>query len=214
MTDFGNSPGVHSEHLLVVACPVCQGEVAAAGGLSGRDACCPLCASIFRVPHPPSDVDEPRADESEQPAGLAEDWGDVIGQLAPPTKPAVEEPAVEEPAVEEPAVEAIVSGPVAAVSEDASPNLEAAASSPPAAGSPATTGAELSFLVRKPLDPAAADLVFQEPVRTVLHGGEVIEIRRLSPEERRNRRFRRTLMMIVIGGSILLLIVILSLPKN
>jgi hypothetical protein len=59
------------------------------------------------------------------------------------------------------------------------------------------------------LDPQASELAFREPVRTIRQGGEVIEIRRLTPEERRSRRFRRNLMMIVVGVSILLVIVLL-----
>jgi hypothetical protein len=58
------------------------------------------------------------------------------------------------------------------------------------------------------LAPADQDLAFREPVRTVRHGDTVIEIRRLTPEERRARRFRRNLMMVVIGVSILLAIVV------
>jgi hypothetical protein len=59
------------------------------------------------------------------------------------------------------------------------------------------------------LTPGDQDLEFREPVRTVRHGDTVIEIRRLTPEERRARRFRRNLMMIVIGVSILMAIVVI-----
>lgn len=57
--------------------------------------------------------------------------------------------------------------------------------------------------------PADQELEFREPVRTVRHGDTVVEIRRLTPEERQARRFRRNLMMIVIGVSILLAIVLI-----
>ncbi|MDA0254157.1 MAG: hypothetical protein O3A18_04680 [Planctomycetota bacterium] len=235
MSDLNLGSRIPPDALFVIACPVCQGEVAAAGRIAGTDACCPLCASLFRVPHPPSELGEDAADQPPLPAaGLAEDWDDVIIKLAPPETVASEEPVVEEPVVEEPVVEEpfpqetppeaiaaedseelspepVLSNPM---STEALPDERAVISEPAAAVVSVTPPEELSFLDQPPLDPAAGDLVFQEPVRTVRHGGEVIEIRRLSPEERRKRRFRRTLMMIVIGGSILLLIVILNLPQK
>jgi hypothetical protein len=240
MSDLNLGSRIPPDALFVIACPVCQGEVAAAGRIAGTDACCPLCASLFRVPHPPSELGEDAADQPPLPAaGLAEDWDDVIIKLAPPETVASEEPVVEEPVVEEPVVEEPVveepfpqeTPPEAIAAEDseelspepvlsnpmsteALPDERAVISEPAAAVVSVTPPEELSFLDQPPLDPAAGDLVFQEPVRTVRHGGEVIEIRRLSPEERRKRRFRRTLMMIVIGGSILLLIVILNLPQK
>lgn len=65
------------------------------------------------------------------------------------------------------------------------------------------------------LDPSATELVFHEPVRTIRQQGAVIELRRLTPEERQSRRFRRNLMMIVVGVSILMLIVLLfGVPKQ
>jgi hypothetical protein len=230
MSDLNLGSRIPPDALFVIACPVCQGEVAAAGRIAGTDACCPLCASLFRVPHPPSELGEDAADQPPLPAaGLAEDWDDVIIKLAPPETVASEEPVVEEPVVEEPfpqetppeaiaaedseelSPEPVLSNPM---STEALPDERAIISEPAAAVVSVTPPEELSFLDQPPLDPAAGDLVFQEPVRTVRHGGEVIEIRRLSPEERRKRRFRRTLMMIVIGGSILLLIVILNLPQK
>jgi hypothetical protein len=184
--------------LFVVACPVCQGRVAATGSLCGHDACCPLCASLFHVPFPtpadraaPPAVAQPRRDE---PAGLAEDWGGVILQLAPPRQdrgpgPEPEPPTTIPTEFELPEADA---DPAQTVDQD------------PAAGltEPATEG--LPMVGGAPLDPAKAELVFSEPVRTIRHGDTVIEIRRLTPEERRARRFRRNVLMIVVGVSILL----------
>jgi hypothetical protein len=171
------------EALFVVACPVCRGHVAATGSLCGRDACCPLCASLFHVPVPvpaamPAETAaEPAAPVEPRDDGptLAEDWGPVLGQLAPPAGP--DASATPEPLPPEPAD-----------FEYPEPEAAAAATSVPGSG----------------------ELVFQEPVRTVRHGNTVIEIRRLTPEERRTRRFRRNLMMIVVGVSLLLLIVLLA----
>jgi hypothetical protein len=67
----------------------------------------------------------------------------------------------------------------------------------------------LPYLGPSLLEPAEQELEFREPVRTVRHGDKVVEIRRLTPEERQARRFRRNLMMIVIGVSILMAIVVI-----
>jgi hypothetical protein len=192
--------------LFVIACPVCRGQVAATGSLCGHDACCPLCASLFHVPVPvtveTAAAPEPRVAEPT----LAEDWGGVIGQLAPPASRAASAapPAVApEPSdftLDQPeeAPEASIELPPVAEPEShaaAEPEVPAGAFPMHAAATVASTASELAF---------------QDPVRTVRHGDAVIEIRRLTPEERRTRRFRRNLMMIVVGVSLLLLIVLLA----
>jgi hypothetical protein len=55
----------------------------------------------------------------------------------------------------------------------------------------------------------AAELQFQEPVRTVVSGDQVITLRRLTPEEKAARRTRRNLVMMLSGVSILMAIVLL-----
>ena len=50
---------------------------------------------------------------------------------------------------------------------------------------------------------------FREPVRTIGSGDRVIELRRLSPEEKASRRGRRNLVMLLSGLSILMVIVLL-----
>ena len=229
--------------LFVVACPVCQGQVAAAGGLCGRDVCCPLCASLFHVPDPSAAAATPVDDRHDaasaqpastppapephpaervpEPAGMAEDWGGVITQLAParkdpepeqsstieltdfdlpaaadsPTAEGEEGVAAFEPADEPAAVVGIAS------SAPSSPPRRAA---PRQSGPQVAAGDNLPVVGGTPLDPKASELVFSEPVRTIRHGDTVIEIRRLTPEERRARRFRRNVLMVVVGVSILL----------
>lgn len=254
--------------LFVVACPVCQGQVAALGSLGGRDACCPLCASLFHVPQPtasavappapaepaPLPAADPAPEPTAQPGGLGEDWGRVITQLAPvrtdpepepaappapadfelpaafaPTLPTMPEaagasvavpPETPAPTVAAPAArqfeatqaaaaaleaEAVEAAEVVEIT-DVAPPLRA----PPRRESPHPAAADqLPVVGGTMLDPKASELAFSEPVRTVRHGDTVIEIRRLTPEERRARRVRRNILMIVIGVSILLMVVIL-----
>ena len=196
------------EALFVIACPVCLGQIAATGSLCGHDACCPLCASLFHVPFPqvaaqPAPPAAPEPPRPEEQPGLAEDWGRVIRELAPPPKdrePVAEVPAAISTAFELPEDAAEPASPAARVSADGPV-------APAAAGLPVVGGT--------PLDPVATELVFSEPVRTVRHGETVIEIRRLTPEERRARRFRRNVLMVVVGVSILLAIVLVfGVPKK
>jgi hypothetical protein len=51
------------------------------------------------------------------------------------------------------------------------------------------------------------ELQFQDPVRTVGSGDQVITLRRLTPEEKAVRRTRRNLIMMLTGVSILMAIV-------
>jgi hypothetical protein len=55
----------------------------------------------------------------------------------------------------------------------------------------------------------AGELQFQEPVRTVVSGDQVITLRRLTPEQKAARRTRRNVVMMIAGVSILMAIVLL-----
>jgi len=222
--------------LFVVACPVCRGHVAATGSLCGRDACCPLCASLFHVPVPRTG---PTMADTRSSVG--EDWDGVLRQLEPPGKDHEVEPAT---AAREPEdFELPALGPIAEAADQAGTEQLNAGTTvadfrpenePPsdllpqplrettAGDDGASDGSRipasappdgLPITRPAPLHLAPTELRFQEPVRTVRHGNTVIEIRRLTPEERQARRLRRNLMMIVVGVSILLLIVLLNLPK-
>lgn len=74
------------DDLIVLACPVCKGQVAATVSLCGQAACCPLCASLFQIPPRPGAAAAPpvEAEPQQQPGGVAEDWGAIIAQLAAP----------------------------------------------------------------------------------------------------------------------------------
>jgi len=74
---------------------------------------------------------------------------------------------------------------------------------PKPAGPPAT---EKTFDEPPPQAPVK-ELQFQDPVRTVGSGDQVIALRRLTPEEKAVRRARRNLIMMLTGVSILMAIV-------
>ena len=78
---------------------------------------------------------------------------------------------------------------------------------------PAPDSASDSVPPGEPPQPAANDdadaMRFREPVRTIGSGDRVIELRRLSPEEKASRRGRRNLVMLLSGLSILMVIVLL-----
>jgi len=67
---------------------------------------------------------------------------------------------------------------------------------------------EAPFAQPQPQAAPVAGLQFQEPVRTVGSGDQVITLRRLTPEEKAVRRTRRNLIMMLTGVSILMAIVL------
>lgn len=235
--------------LFVIACPVCRGHLAAPRNLGGRDACCPLCASLLHVPMLPNNGSPSRAAPATSlptEPSLAEDWGRVIETLTPPSpqvmkateseKPSdFEIPPAEggPPAVPAPTTSAVLppivtaTMPTASAAIDQSPDQ----SQRPEASAEPTSPDWIDAVLAAPelhedpevdiapegvpyFGPALVnaeekDLEFREPVRTIRQGDTVIEIRRLTPQERSSRRFRRNLMMIVVCVSILLAIVVI-----
>lgn len=53
-----------------------------------------------------------------------------------------------------------------------------------------------------------AEMQFREPVKTVGHGPNAIELRRLTPEEKEARRRRRNIIMLLTGAAILIAIAV------
>jgi hypothetical protein len=64
------------------------------------------------------------------------------------------------------------------------------------------------FVEPQPQAAPVPGLQFQEPVRTVGSGDQMITLRRLTPEERAVRRARRNMIMMLTGVSILMAIVL------
>ena len=235
-------PQLGPDDLFVIACPICRGHVAATGGLYGRDACCPLCANLFHVPFPaapePSLAEDwvgvieqlapPPNHPLPKPPPVADEVTEATPAVTAPALPAldnafdsrdeiaaVETVETNRPVIGEPGSELVVTEPVPEPVPDVTVATPFADPAPSPSDQPAVDASSLPETEQTPLDPAAADLVFREPIRTIRQGNTVIEIRRLTPEERRIRRFRRNLMMIVIGVSILLVIVLLfGVPKK
>lgn len=68
---------------------------------------------------------------------------------------------------------------------------------------------QLPLESEEPASPAPPrELEFHEPVTTLDCGDRVIELRRLTPEEKAARRARRNLIMLLAGVSILMTIVL------
>ncbi len=59
------------------------------------------------------------------------------------------------------------------------------------------------------------ELQFQQPVKTVGHGANTIELRRLTDEDRRIRRGRRNVLLLLVGAAILMIVVmVLGTPRR
>lgn len=61
---------------------------------------------------------------------------------------------------------------------------------------------------RVPQPAAAAEMQFRDPVKTVGHGTNAIELRLLTPEEKDARRRRRNIVMLLTGAAILIAIAV------
>ena len=79
----------------------------------------------------------------------------------------------------------------------------------PATSDLVTVSPQDSLAELQPSAKPAGELQFQEPVRTVVSGDQVITLRRLTPEEKAARRARRNAVMMIAGVSILMAIVLL-----
>ena len=84
-----------------------------------------------------------------------------------------------------------------------------AAPQEPTAPAPVGPPPQDSLAEPQPSSAPAPELQFQEPVRTVISGDQVITLRRLTPEEKAARRTRRNIVMMLAGVSILMAIVLL-----
>jgi hypothetical protein len=68
---------------------------------------------------------------------------------------------------------------------------------------------EDAFDSPQPQPAPAAEMHFEEPVRTIISGEQLITLRRLTPAEKASRRARRNVVMMLAGVSILMGIVFL-----
>jgi len=93
--------------------------------------------------------------------------------------------------------------------EDSSREQRSAPPSQPASPDPAAASPQDSLAELEPSARPAGELQFQEPVRTVVSGDQVITLRRLTPEQKAARRARRNAVMMIAGVSILMAIVLL-----
>jgi len=104
---------------------------------------------------------------------------------------------------------AVTAAPQAAPSaEQAAPSAEHAG---PQAGASVLDGTRAEHATSAEDAAVAPDLVpmrFRDPVLTVGSGENVVELRRLSPEEKARRRTRRNVIMLLTGLSILMAIVL------
>jgi hypothetical protein len=196
MTSFPSFPPAAPEPLLAVACPTCFGALAVGAELFGRAADCPLCGHGFQVPvnAVPAPAAAPIASSAVASSAVAGTTTPAADRGASGTSAA---PSVANPAA------------VAAL-EPATTAGDSLAGSGQSTGETPGSG-DLAAGVADGSAVAAAEtaaLRFREPVVTVGSGENVIELRRLTPEEKAQRRARRTIVMLLTGVSILLAIVL------
>lgn len=90
------------------------------------------------------------------------------------------------------------------------PEPDAAVGAPEPGVDPRVMDEPFAAAVTAPVAAPQPDpLQFREPVRTVRVGREVIELRRLTPEELAARRARRNILMLLTGAAVLIVLVLL-----
>jgi hypothetical protein len=175
--------------LFVVACPACGGWSAATAAMVGESACCPQCAAAFRVP-------QPAVAPSQSPPVTTASTSVVPDVVAPAVaaSPRNDPRAVPEPSVVPTAL----------------PTTPVVAQPVPVEPAPAAAPLSTFEIPDHVLTPPApdAEMQFREPVKTVGHGPNTIELRRLTPEEKDARRRRRNIIMLLTGAAILIAIAV------
>lgn len=97
---------------------------------------------------------------------------------------------------------------------EAPPAADAPAASPPA-DEPLATLATTALQPAETATMPTVELQFQQPVKTVGHGANTIELRRLTDEDRRIRRGRRNVLLLLVGAAILMIVVmVLGTPRR
>jgi hypothetical protein len=235
MTRKKRPAGPHGPELFAVECPACLMAVAAAGDLIGSVARCPLCRADFRVPEPNQPDAGPQERKQPQPSqpqadGVKPDRVEASEpkESAPPTVASTPEPLATAAPSAPPAPEttaAVAPDSAIAPPATAGPTPASFGVSPapapqpgpltippsPAAENfiPAPPQADLFEITTEPPPAPDPELAFREPVRTIVSGDEVIELRRLTPEEKRLRQARRNMVMLLAGALVLILITVL-----
>lgn len=215
MTPSASDQAPGATQLLAVACPTCFAAIAVGADLFGGPADCPLCGGGFNVPlkaappppaaapgsQPPAQAGPAAAGRPATPSQGAAAAGSGSATTADTAAPLTATAAAGTPATSPP----LTSAPARAVPLD----------SPIAGGTTATTvaGGHDDPLAAAASPAPSSELAFHEPVMTVGSGDNVIELRRLTPEEKAQRRARRNIVMLLLGVSILMTIV-LSLGRS
>lgn len=170
-----------------VECPGCQTLLAVPRHRTGAGARCPTCGAGFLVPEPPAPL---------APAAAPAPCEGPAEPLTAPAASHVEPLVFSEPPL--PSTRRLVAQTVA---------------DPPVPYTAVLTAVEEAAPFTPPdtsADPPAmaAELAFREPAKTIRSGGEVIQLYRLTAEERRLRRGRRNLLLLVIGAAVLVALVV------
>jgi hypothetical protein len=202
MTSFPSFPPAAPEPLLAVACPTCFGALAVGAELFGRAADCPLCGHGFQVPANAAPAPAPSSPIASSPIASSAVASSAVAGTTTPAADRGASGTSAAPSVANPAAVAALAP--ATTAGDSRAGSGQSSGETPGSGDPAAGVADGSAVAAA----ETAALRFREPVVTVGSGENVIELRRLTPEEKAQRRARRTIVMLLTGVSILLAIVL------
>ena len=178
-------------------CPRCRSPFAVEEHALGRPVACPLCQAKIQIPQSAAvqtaataEPVEP-ADDSliEKDRGLSADVREVIGNTVG-TPPPIESVAAGEGDTTR---DALLPDPMAPLVSD-SPSLPFP-------------------LTKADAELPTAEILVEDRPKTIVYKGKLIELRRLSPEEKQRRRFRRRMLLMLTGAVVLISYLLLKVGK-
>ena len=178
-------------------CPRCRSPFAVEEHALGRPVACPLCQAKIQIPQSAAvqtaATAEPveRADDSliEKERGLSADVREGIGNTVgtpPPIAPVASGEGDTTP-------DALLPDPMAPLVSD-SPSLPFP-------------------LTKADAELPTAEILVEDRPKTIVYKGKLIELRRLSPEEKQRRRFRRRMLLMLTGAVVLISYLLLKVGK-
>lgn len=201
------------DEAMQLSCPVCTGPFQVTVELSGQDVTCPHCSQTVAVPDwhqfQPEDIALPPPVEPYLPPQIPVGrMGPVRSSPAPVTKPPEtpgEKPAGNRPLpVSDPLLPPSTGGAARRTSEPADLLPPGAA-----AGERKPLPAQISSRADRDtvqIPTAQGYVGVHAPVKTVVHRGQEIELRQLTPEEKARRRFVRNSILFVFCVGVLIVV--------
>jgi len=180
-------------------CPCCSNPFAVEEEALGRTVVCPLCNETVQIPA----ADSGSADDLLRVIAGQDSRGPM--EMPPETNTVSTEDAIVEPVHHVSQVVPSGTSPKGARKDFVLPDPMAPVS-PDRVEPPLAATDDLT-------DVSGAEVLVEDRPKTIVYQGKVIELRRVSPEEKQRRRWRRRIVLMLIGGVVLIYYLLLKVGK-